>query len=131
MDPKLLFCLPQGDELFNPLNTLFIQMGCILVFSQLFYLMLKPCGQAAPVAQILAGIVLSPVLLSRIPKVKEFFLQKDAADYYSFFSFSPQPRLGLYTHPFAPYQRGLLNAFHDSFRYLVKHVISCRPPFNC
>ncbi|CAN7123629.1 unnamed protein product [Brassica rapa subsp. narinosa] len=87
MDPKLLFCLPQGDELFNPLNTLFIQMGCILVFSQLFYLMLKPCGQAAPVAQILAGIVLSPVLLSRIPKVKEFFLQKDAADYYSFFSF--------------------------------------------
>ncbi|CAN6853402.1 unnamed protein product [Brassica oleracea var. botrytis] len=26
MDPKLLFCLPQGDELFNPLNTLFIQM---------------------------------------------------------------------------------------------------------
>ncbi|KAF8046948.1 hypothetical protein N665_3305s0002 [Sinapis alba] len=87
MDPKLLFCLPQGDELFNPLNTLFIQMGCILVFSQLFYLLLKPCGQAAPVAQILAGIVLSPVLLSRIPIVKEFFLQKDASDYYSFFSF--------------------------------------------
>ncbi|KAL1205632.1 Cation/H(+) antiporter 2 [Cardamine amara subsp. amara] len=87
MDPKLLFCLPQGDELFNPLNTMFIQMACILVFSQLFYLLLKPCGQAGPVAQILAGIVLSPVLLSRIPKVKEFFLQKDAADYYSFFSF--------------------------------------------
>ncbi|ESQ27179.1 hypothetical protein EUTSA_v10018147mg [Eutrema salsugineum] len=87
MDPKLLFCLPQGDELFNPLNTMFIQMACILVFSQLFYLLLKPCGQAGPVAQILAGIVLSPVLLSRIPKVKEFFLQKNAADYYSFFSF--------------------------------------------
>ncbi|CAN8270688.1 unnamed protein product [Cochlearia groenlandica] len=88
MDPKLLFCLPQGDELFNPLNTMFIQMACILVFSQLFYLLLKPCGQAGPVAQILAGIVLSPVLLSRIPKVKEFFLQKNAADYYSFFSFA-------------------------------------------
>ncbi|CAH2067893.1 unnamed protein product [Thlaspi arvense] len=87
MDPKLLFCLPQGDELFNPLNTMFIQMACILVFSQLFYLLLKPCGQAGPVAQILAGIVLSPVLLSRIPKVKEFFLQKNAAAYYSFFSF--------------------------------------------
>lgn len=92
-------------------------MACILVFSQLFYLLLKPCGQAGPVAQILvsnfpflpctthpvfrvfmtnfffrigfqAGIVLSPVLLSRIPKVKEFFLQKNAADYYSFFSFA-------------------------------------------
>ncbi|KAG7652265.1 Cation/H+ exchanger [Arabidopsis thaliana x Arabidopsis arenosa] len=88
MDPKLLLCLPQGDELFNPLNTMFIQMACILVFSQLFYLLLKPCGQAGPVAQILAGIVLSPVLLSRIPKVKEFFLQKNAADYYSFFSFA-------------------------------------------
>ncbi|KAJ0231794.1 Cation/H(+) antiporter 2 [Hirschfeldia incana] len=88
MDPKLLFCLPQGDALFNPLNTMFIQMACILVFSQLFFLLLKPCGQAGPVAQILAGIVLSPALLSRIPKVKEFFLQKDAADYYSFFSFA-------------------------------------------
>lgn len=32
--------------------------------------------------------MLSPVLLSRIPKVKEFFLQKNAADYYSFFSFA-------------------------------------------
>ncbi|KFK43847.1 hypothetical protein AALP_AA1G181400 [Arabis alpina] len=53
----MLFCLPEGDALFNPLNTMFIQMACILVFSQFFYLFLKPCGQAGPVAQILAGIV--------------------------------------------------------------------------
>ncbi|CAH8330178.1 unnamed protein product [Eruca vesicaria subsp. sativa] len=88
MDPNLLLCLPQGDALFNPLNTMFIQMACILVFSQLFFLLLKPCGQAGPVAQILAGIVLSPALLSRIDQVKNFFLQNDAADYYSFFSFA-------------------------------------------
>ncbi|KAL1221364.1 Cation/H(+) antiporter 1 [Cardamine amara subsp. amara] len=85
MDPKMLFCLPEGDALFNPLNTMFIQMACILVFSQFFYLFLKPCGQAGPVAQILAGIVLS--LLTIIRKVHEFFLQKDSASYYIFFSF--------------------------------------------
>ncbi|ESQ35176.1 hypothetical protein EUTSA_v10010021mg [Eutrema salsugineum] len=85
MDPKLLFCLPEGDALFNPLNTMFIQMACILVFSQFFYLFLKPCGQAGPVAQILAGIVLS--LLTIIQKVHDFFLQKDSASYYIFFSF--------------------------------------------
>ncbi|CAN8293091.1 unnamed protein product [Cochlearia groenlandica] len=85
MDPTMLFCLPEGDALFNPLNTMFIQMSCILVFSQFFYLFLKPCGQAGPVAQILAGIVLS--LLTIFPKVHEFFLQKDSASYYIFFSF--------------------------------------------
>ncbi|KAJ0257152.1 Cation/H(+) antiporter 1 [Hirschfeldia incana] len=81
----MLFCLPEGDALFNPLNTMFIQMACILVFSQFFYLFLKPCGQAGPVAQILAGIVLS--LLTIIQKVHDFFLQKDSANYYIFFSF--------------------------------------------
>ncbi|KAJ4915946.1 Cation/H(+) antiporter 1 [Raphanus sativus] len=81
----MLFCLPEGDALFNPLNTMFIQMACILVFSQFFYLFLKPCGQAGPVAQILAGIVLS--LLTIIQKVHDFFLQKDSASYYIFFSF--------------------------------------------
>ncbi|KAF8106101.1 hypothetical protein N665_0147s0057 [Sinapis alba] len=85
MDPKMLFCLPEGDALFNPLNTMFIQMACILVFSQFFYLFLKPCGQAGPVAQILAGIVLS--LLTIIQKVHDFFLQKESASYYIFFSF--------------------------------------------
>ncbi|VVB11593.1 unnamed protein product [Arabis nemorensis] len=89
MDPKLLFCLPQGDELFNPLNTMFIQMACILVFSQLFYLLLKPCGQAGPVAQILVSKISSlRYTKHRIPTVKDFFLQKNAADYYSFFSFA-------------------------------------------
>ncbi|KAG2319827.1 hypothetical protein Bca4012_053917 [Brassica carinata] len=85
MDPNMLFCLPEGDALFNPLNTMFIQMACILVFSQFFYLFLKPCGQAGPVAQILAGIVLS--LLTIIQKVHDFFLQKESASYYIFFSF--------------------------------------------
>ena len=54
----MLFCLPEGDALFNPLNTMFIQMACILVFSQFFYLFLKPCGQAGPVAQILVSFLL-------------------------------------------------------------------------
>ncbi|XP_010532007.1 PREDICTED: cation/H(+) antiporter 2-like [Tarenaya hassleriana] len=90
MDQKKLFCFPDllgKDDLFNPLNQMFIQMACILVFSQLFYLLLKPSGQAGPVSQILAGIVLSPTVLSRIDKVQEFFLQRDSAQYYSFFSF--------------------------------------------
>ncbi|KAF3526450.1 hypothetical protein F2Q69_00050937 [Brassica cretica] len=76
MDPKLLFCLPQGDALFNPLNTMFIQMACILVFSHL------SCSFSF--SNHVAGIVLSPALLSRIPKVKQLFLQKDAASFFSF-----------------------------------------------
>ncbi|XP_061979824.1 cation/H(+) antiporter 2-like [Populus nigra] len=67
---------------FNPLITTFAQSAGILVISHCFHLFLKQFGQPGPVAQILAGIVLGPSLLSRIPKVNRFFIQSSTADYY-------------------------------------------------
>ncbi|KAJ6704856.1 CATION:PROTON ANTIPORTER putative-RELATED [Salix purpurea] len=70
---------------FNPLITTFAQSAGILVISHCFHLFLKQFGQPGPVAQILAGIVLGPSLLSRIPKVNRFFIQSSTADYYEVF----------------------------------------------
>ncbi|GAV75025.1 Na_H_Exchanger domain-containing protein [Cephalotus follicularis] len=67
---------------FNPLVTAGMQTSWILVISQIFHLVLKPLGQPGPIAQILAGLVLGPTLLSRIPAVKSFFIQPSSADYY-------------------------------------------------
>ncbi|GLT84193.1 hypothetical protein SLE2022_024400 [Rubroshorea leprosula] len=70
----------------NPMIATSFQVACILVVSHIFHLLLKPLGQPGPVAQLLAGIVVGPSLLSRIDKVKEFFLQASSAKYYQFFS---------------------------------------------
>ncbi|CAN1813556.1 Cation/H(+) antiporter 1 [Linum perenne] len=75
----------QADP-FNPLITTSMQASGILVISHFFHLLLKPLGQPGPVAQVLAGVVLGPSLLSRIPQVKEFFIQTSSADYYEVFS---------------------------------------------
>ncbi|KAK8484515.1 hypothetical protein V6N12_057751 [Hibiscus sabdariffa] len=80
-----LVCQPSDS--FNPLITTSFQVSCILVISHVFHLVLKPLGQPGPFAQLLAGVVLGPTLLSRVQKVKDFFIQASAAKYYQFFSF--------------------------------------------
>ncbi|XP_039042745.1 cation/H(+) antiporter 1-like [Hibiscus syriacus] len=75
-----------GDS-FNPWITSSFQVSCILVTSHIFHVLLKPLGQPGPFAQLLAGVVVGPTLLSRISKVKDFFIQASSAEYYMFFSF--------------------------------------------
>ncbi|MBA0559872.1 hypothetical protein Golob_016811 [Gossypium lobatum] len=72
---------------FNPLITTIFQVSCILVISHMFHILLKPLGQPGPFAQLLAGVVVGPTLLSRIRRVEDFFIQASSADYYVFFSF--------------------------------------------
>ncbi|CAK7336478.1 unnamed protein product [Dovyalis caffra] len=74
-----------GDDPFNPLITTFTQAAGILVISHGFHLFLKQFGQPGPVAQILAGVVLGPSLLSRDKNVRKFFIQSSTADYYEVF----------------------------------------------
>ncbi|XP_012069212.1 cation/H(+) antiporter 1-like [Jatropha curcas] len=69
------------DDLFNPLTTIFMQSGSMLLVSQVFHVILKPLGQPGPVAQILAGLVLGPSLLCRIKKIRDVFDQPDFNDY--------------------------------------------------
>ncbi|CAN1755946.1 Cation/H(+) antiporter 2 [Linum perenne] len=75
----------QADP-FNPLISSSMQASGILVISHFFNLILKPLGQPGPVAQVLAGVVLGPSLLSRIAQVRDFFIQTSSADYYEVFS---------------------------------------------
>ncbi|TYH42748.1 hypothetical protein ES332_D11G083400v1 [Gossypium tomentosum] len=72
---------------FNPLITTIFQVSCILVISHMFHILLKPLGQPGPFAQLLAGVVVGPTLLSRIRRVEDFFIQASSAEYYMFFSF--------------------------------------------
>lgn len=81
MDESIRLACPSG-ELFNPVLTMGTQISCLLVISHFFQLLLKPLGQPGPVAQILAGFVLGPSGLSHIDKVKKFFFQNFAIDYY-------------------------------------------------
>ncbi|KAL3630803.1 hypothetical protein CASFOL_023787 [Castilleja foliolosa] len=69
------------NEVFNPIIQLGSQVACLLVMSHFFLLLLKPMGQPAPVAQILAGFVLGPSCLSHITLVKNFFFSQ-TAEYY-------------------------------------------------
>ncbi|KAE8694178.1 hypothetical protein F3Y22_tig00110788pilonHSYRG00584 [Hibiscus syriacus] len=73
----------QSGDSFNPWVTSSFQVSCILVTSHFFHILLKPLGQPGPFAQLLVG----PTLLSRISKVKDFFIQASSAEYYTFFSF--------------------------------------------
>ena len=45
-----------NPEIFNPVLTMGMQVSFILVLSHFFQLMLKPLGQAGPVAQILVSM---------------------------------------------------------------------------
>ncbi|XWS45745.1 hypothetical protein CRYUN_Cryun14cG0005900 [Craigia yunnanensis] len=78
-----LVCQPV--DAFNPLITTSFQVFCILVISHIFHLVLKPLG--GPFAQLLAGVVVGPTMLSRINRVEDFFIQASSAKYYQFFSF--------------------------------------------
>ncbi|XP_071721635.1 cation/H(+) antiporter 2-like [Rutidosis leptorrhynchoides] len=80
------FLCTEGDH-FNPVVTTVMQMSGILVISQIFHLILKPLGQPGPIAQILAGLVLGPMLLSRIETVRSFFLQDSSKDYFQLSDF--------------------------------------------
>ncbi|KAL9664036.1 hypothetical protein QQ045_019433 [Rhodiola kirilowii] len=72
-----------GLNFFNPMISVGAQMFCILVIAQFFQLVLKPLGQTGPIAQILAGTVLGPTLLSHIKHVKEFFILNSTGGYYT------------------------------------------------
>ncbi|XP_010534776.1 PREDICTED: cation/H(+) antiporter 1-like [Tarenaya hassleriana] len=71
----------------NPLNLMFLQMGLMLVMSHVFYLILKPLGQSGPVAQIIAGMVLSPTLLSQSGALHSFYKATMSLAYFNFLVF--------------------------------------------
>ncbi|KAL8104409.1 cation/H(+) antiporter 2-like isoform X1 [Apium graveolens] len=68
------------DQFFNPILTMGYQVAAILVLSHAFQLVLKFIP--GPIAQILAGFVLGPSVISNIESVKKFFFQAFALDYY-------------------------------------------------
>ncbi|KVI02957.1 Cation/H+ exchanger [Cynara cardunculus var. scolymus] len=75
------------DEVFcrdnvNPALSLTTQVSSILILSHVFQIFLKPLGQHAPVAQILAGFILGPSVLSRSPQIYSFFFENFVVDFY-------------------------------------------------
>lgn len=70
------------NDMMNPALTMTTQVSAILVLSHVFQIFLKPLGQPAPLAQILAGLVLGPSGLSRAPSIHVFFFQNFAIDFY-------------------------------------------------
>ncbi|KAL8211196.1 hypothetical protein R6Q57_005633 [Mikania cordata] len=81
MDETAELSCPDNDMM-NPALTMTTQVSAILVLSHVFQIFLKPLGQPAPVAQILAGFVLGPSGLSRSPPIHFFFFQDFAVDFY-------------------------------------------------
>ncbi|KAL0463747.1 UNVERIFIED_CONTAM: Cation/H(+) antiporter 2 [Sesamum latifolium] len=121
MDPDT-DCLVKGD-LFNPILAVGAQIACLLVISHFFLLLLRPLGQPAPVAQILAGFVLGPSCLSHIDNVKAFFFT-NAADYYE--------TMALYARIIIMFLIGLQIDFPYLMRNLrVAGVIACGSSFTC
>ncbi|KAI7726448.1 hypothetical protein M8C21_021358 [Ambrosia artemisiifolia] len=70
------------NDMMNPALTMTTQVSAILVLSHVFQIFLKPLGQPAPLAQILAGFVLGPSGLSRSTTIHVFFFQDFAVDFY-------------------------------------------------
>ncbi|KAL8246859.1 hypothetical protein R6Q59_008075 [Mikania micrantha] len=81
MDETSELSCPENDMM-NPALTMTTQVSAILVLSHVFQIFLKPLGQPAPLAQILAGFVLGPSGLSRAPSIYFFFFQNFAVDFY-------------------------------------------------
>ncbi|KAJ0468561.1 putative cation/H+ exchanger, sodium/solute symporter superfamily [Helianthus annuus] len=81
MDETSELSCPENDMM-NPALTMTTQVSAILVLSHVFQIFLKPLGQPAPLAQILAGFVLGPSGLSRAPSIHVFFFQNFAVDFY-------------------------------------------------
>ncbi|XP_076882043.1 cation/H(+) antiporter 1-like [Bidens hawaiensis] len=81
MDETTELSCPDNDMI-NPALTMTTQVSAILVLSHVFQIFLKKLGQPAPLAQILAGFVLGPSGLSRLPSMHVFFFQNFAVDFY-------------------------------------------------
>ncbi|XP_076915392.1 cation/H(+) antiporter 2-like [Bidens hawaiensis] len=81
MDDTAELSCPDNDMM-NPALTMTTQVSAILVLSHVFQIFLKPLGQPAPLAQMLAGFVLGPSGLSRSPSIHVFFFQNFAVDFY-------------------------------------------------
>ncbi|KAI7738345.1 hypothetical protein M8C21_008408 [Ambrosia artemisiifolia] len=81
MDETSELSCPENNMM-NPALTMTTQVSAILVLSHVFQIFLKPLGQPAPLAQILAGFVLGPSGLSRAPSIHVFFFQNFAVDFY-------------------------------------------------
>nr|XP_027190377.1 cation/H(+) antiporter 1-like [Cicer arietinum] len=78
-----MFC--NKEDLVNPLNSMGMQVSCILVVSHFFNVILRTVGQPGPIAQILAGLVLGP--MSHIKYIKETFFPPNSQNYYEVVSF--------------------------------------------
>ncbi|KAK1439230.1 hypothetical protein QVD17_05046 [Tagetes erecta] len=70
-------------DIVNPAISLTAQVSSIIVLSHVFQILLKPLGQHAPVAQILAGLLLGPSGLSRSPRIHSFFFENFVVDFYA------------------------------------------------
>ncbi|KAL9148573.1 hypothetical protein ABFS82_12G049900 [Erythranthe guttata] len=115
-------CFGKG-EVFNPVLAMGTQVSCLLVISHFFQLLLKPFGQPAPVAQILAGFVLGPSCLSQISNVKSFFFSS-SADYYE--------TMALYARIIIMFLIGLETDFPYLLRKLrIAGTIACGSCFIC
>ncbi|XP_071704373.1 cation/H(+) antiporter 1-like [Rutidosis leptorrhynchoides] len=77
----------------NPALSMTAQVSTILVLSHVFHIILKPLGQHAPIAQILAGFVLGPSCLSRWPQIHNFFFENFVIDFYA--SLALYSRIGI------------------------------------
>ncbi|KAH6797040.1 hypothetical protein C2S52_021594 [Perilla frutescens var. hirtella] len=116
-------CFERSGEFFNPVLTMGTQVSCLLVISHFFQLLIKPFGQPAPLAQILAGFVLGPSCLSHIDSVKAFFFY-NSADYYE--------TLALYARIITMFLIGLEIDFPYLRRNLrVASIIACGSSFIC
>ncbi|GAB4847598.1 hypothetical protein Ancab_026660 [Ancistrocladus abbreviatus] len=76
-----------GEDLFNPLLSMGLQASLILSMSHLIQIALKPIGQPAPVAQLIAGVLLGHSGLSQIRVIEMYFFQSSSADYYEVMAF--------------------------------------------
>ncbi|CAI8599939.1 unnamed protein product [Vicia faba] len=77
-----MFC---NKDLVNPLNSMGMQVSCILVVSHFFNVVLRTVGQPGPIAQILAGLALGP--MSHVSYIKETFFPANSMNYYEVVSF--------------------------------------------
>ncbi|KAG6401057.1 hypothetical protein SASPL_137902 [Salvia splendens] len=116
-------CFGRSGEFFNPVLAMGAQVSSLLVISHFFQLLLKPLGQPAPLAQILAGFVLGPSCLSHIDSIRTFFFY-DSAEYYE--------TMALYARIIIMYLIGLEIDFAYLRRNLrVATVIACGSSFIC
>ncbi|KAI3665320.1 hypothetical protein L6452_43944 [Arctium lappa] len=117
------------DEIFcrdnvNPALSLTAQVSSILILSHVFQIFLKPLGQHAPVAQILAGFILGPSGLSRSPQIYRYFFENFVVDFYE--------SLALYSRIIIMFLIGL----ETDVSYILRHwgptsIVACGSCLIC